>query len=107
VFDEIRDSLRNRLDPRRFEHTLRVELTAVDLAKAHARTCTEETGLDRWRVHLAALLHDCARYLPGDEMLRRARESGIVIDEVDKIHRILLHARPLVSRCRDHTRCGG
>ena len=50
--------------PKRFEHVLRVAQLASDIAAAN--------GVDSYRAYLAGVLHDLARDLPGDELLRLA-----------------------------------
>lgn len=59
---------RNRLSDKRYAHTLRVAETAEGLAEPH--------GLDPHRARLAALLHDSARELGNEELLRLATEAG-------------------------------
>ncbi|MFC6592127.1 HD domain-containing protein [Deinococcus lacus] len=50
--------------PARFEHIRRVAQLARDLAGAH--------GLDQERAYQAGMLHDLARDLPAEELLRLA-----------------------------------
>lgn len=53
--DTVHAFLRKNLTEKRLLHTLGVYLTAIDLAK--------KNGADLEKVKLAALLHDCAKYL--------------------------------------------
>lgn len=48
------EKLRTMVDKERFEHSLGVEQTAVELAKIH--------GADVEKARLAGLLHDCAKF---------------------------------------------
>ena len=53
---DIRNKLKKKLNPDRFEHTLGVSYTAVCLAMRY--------GCDLRQAELAGLLHDCARQYP-------------------------------------------
>lgn len=67
--DKIREKLRQLLDRERFKHTLSVEKTARQLAKIY--------GADETRAAQAALLHDCAKFMTGKELLIKAKKHGI------------------------------
>jgi len=45
------------------------------------------------KVRLAALLHDCSRYLDRPGMLKAAEKFGLKIDPVERLEPKLLHAR--------------
>ncbi|NQU17897.1 MAG: HD domain-containing protein [Candidatus Saganbacteria bacterium] len=68
----------------RFAHSLRV----VKIAKALALNYNIEGD----KVALAALLHDCSRFLSPAEMLKKANSLGFIIDEVERDEPRLLHA---------------
>ena len=55
------DRLTRELKPQRMEHTAYVLETAISFA--------ERFGADAYKTRLAALLHDCAKYLPVDQLL--------------------------------------
>jgi predicted HD superfamily hydrolase involved in NAD metabolism len=74
---------RERLSEGRYAHTLRVADTAVRLAELH--------GLDPKKARLAALLHDTAREMGKEELLRVAEEEGIVTSELEREQPVLLH----------------
>ena len=57
--------LSENLSPARFKHILGVRETAVALAK--------RLGIDTAQAELAALLHDCAKERPDDELLALAK----------------------------------
>lgn len=65
--------------PRRWEHIQRVADLAREIAKA--------AGADPERAYLAGLLHDVARELPEEELLRRCSPQ----DEVERSHPRALH----------------
>lgn len=72
------------LKPGRFEHSLSVARTSTHLAGIH--------GIDILRAEQAGLLHDCAKYLPLDEMRIIAVEHNLTDDETILSNRGLLHA---------------
>lgn len=79
--DELREKVRALVRPERFAHTLRVAALAQEIA--------ERNGLDGERAYLAGLLHDAARDLPLEELLRLAPpENG-----VEAAHPLALHGR--------------
>ena len=75
-------AMKEVLKPRRFQHVIGVEITAVQLA--------ENLGADGPKARLAALLHDCAKYLPPEEQAALAKRDGSSLDP-EKDH-MILHA---------------
>ncbi|MFQ5860514.1 MAG: bis(5'-nucleosyl)-tetraphosphatase (symmetrical) YqeK [Dehalococcoidia bacterium] len=65
------------------EHTMRVRQIALELARHH--------GVDQERVALAALGHDIARAMRGEELLERAEAVGLTIHPVERSLPVLLH----------------
>ena len=61
---------------KRFQHTLNVEALAVELARQY--------GADPQKAALAALLHDCAKELPKEELLRIMRENVIIAENGER-----------------------
>lgn len=74
---------RERLSDERYAHTLRVAETAERLARLH--------GLDPERARLAGLLHDTAREVGKEELLRVAEEEGLRVGDFERERPILLH----------------
>ncbi len=72
----LRTSVRKRLSPRRFEHTLGVERAAVSLGRLILPEEVDELAC-------AALLHDIAKELPQEEQTELLRESGFDLTEND------------------------
>lgn len=58
---ELLAKLKKRLTPNRFLHTVGVMITAVQLA--------QDNGVDGQKALVAALLHDCAKPIPLDELV--------------------------------------
>ena len=59
--------LKTMLKPKRLRHTAGVVLTAIRLAA--------ENGADTQKARIAALLHDCAKYLPDETLLARSHDE--------------------------------
>ncbi len=74
---------RERLSDKRYAHTLRVAETTERLAKLH--------GLDPDKSRLAGLLHDTAREIGKQELLRVAEEDGLPVGAFERKRPILLH----------------
>ncbi len=67
--------------PERFEHVLRVAALAKDIAHSN--------GLHEFKAYLAGVLHDIARDLSGEELLRLAPPES----EMDAAHPLAVHGR--------------
>ncbi|MBR0082143.1 MAG: nicotinate-nucleotide adenylyltransferase [Clostridia bacterium] len=63
--------LRGALTEKRMRHTAGVVMTALRLAA--------ENGVDPKQTRIAALLHDCAKYLPKEELLRRSTDETPIL----------------------------
>lgn len=70
---EIVEDLRARLKPSRFEHTLGVAQTAVELARIN--------GMVGGKAYIAGLVHDCAKNLSDGELMEMADISGADAEE--------------------------
>ncbi len=77
--------LKRDLKPSRMEHTAYVLQTALKLA--------ERFGVDRNQARIAALLHDCAKYLPDEKLLSYADTEPPMLP--------ILHAAAGAERARD------
>ena len=80
---DITQYLQLNLSPERFAHTLGVAEQAIRLAQTYDK--------DIELAHLAGLLHDIAKELPGADMLRLASDNGIAVDEITAASPVLLH----------------
>ena len=69
----------------RLIHTLGVMNTASALAKAN--------GADIKKCEKAALLHDCAKYMPIDEMIAICERNFIELNNLEKVDEGLLHSK--------------
>ena len=77
--------LGENLSPARFRHVMGVREVALTLAKRH--------GIDPAQAELAALLHDCVKERPNDELLALARRHGLEVDEHEQQTLDLLHGK--------------
>jgi predicted HD superfamily hydrolase involved in NAD metabolism len=84
---------RGRLSDKRYAHTLRVAETTECLAKLH--------GLDPERARLAGLLHDTAREVGKEELLRVAEEDGVPVGDFECERPILLHGPVAAELARE------
>ena len=83
-YNEILVTLANELRPARFRHCRDVSQTAVRLA-------------ERWdaaieKARLAGILHDCARNLKGEELLKTSRQFGMIPSPLELLQPALIHA---------------
>ena len=85
--DKMEYKLKKALDHQWFEHTLGVEKTAREMARVF--------GVDEEQAALAGLLHDCAKCMPLERMLKAAKHEEI--DPVMKESKALMHA--VAGRC--------
>lgn len=83
--DSIKAKLKVELKPSRYEHSLRVYETALELA--------EHYDLPKDKVALAAILHDCGRKIAVEDSIAKAKEFGLEIDFVEEHQPILLHQK--------------
>lgn len=81
--DSVTERLKNNLDNERFEHSLGVAETAAELA--------EMFNLDKEKAYAAGLLHDCAKCLSNEELLRIIKEH-IEVRECEMINPKTFHA---------------
>ena len=68
--------IRSRMGDHRFIHSVNVAKSAVELAKKY--------GADENKAEIAGILHDSCKELNKDDMLQIIRDSGIILDNVEK-----------------------
>ena len=81
---EIEKYLKSKLTPERYTHVISVRELALDLAKKYDANLR--------KVNLAALLHDCAKWMRISEQYEAAANHEIQLDEVERHNPSLLHA---------------
>ncbi len=87
--EELRSTLRKKLDVARYEHSLGVAYTACNLFLSHGHGSTEELS----RAYTAGLLHDCAKCLDAEKRDKYVKKYGIELSEIEKQHPFLIHAK--------------
>lgn len=90
--NRILDFLKQNLSHRRYEHSLNVSMTAERLAKLY--------GCDIYKAKLAGMVHDCAREMDKEILIRYIKEEGIAADDITLSVRELLHGPAAVHICR-------
>lgn len=73
------------LKPKRYIHTLGVAMTAANLAEVH--------GCDSNQAYTAGLLHDCAKYLTGNEQITACQSANISLTKVELENTALIHGK--------------
>ena len=83
--EEMLISLKKKLTPKRYVHSIGVEYTAACMAFVY--------GEDVQRARIAGLLHDNAKCLPLEDKLKKAKKHGLTISECEKENPDLLHGK--------------
>lgn len=83
TIDEIRAKLKIALTEKRFNHSLGVMQSAVELARHY--------GADVHKTAVAALLHDCAKNYATSEMFELCERYNVELDETSKASPGLIH----------------
>lgn len=81
--EKIKNYLKNNLSTRRYEHTLGVEKSALELAKIN--------GADLYKVKIAALAHDLAKEISIEGQRQALKLHNAKIDEISNLTPQILH----------------
>ena len=79
-----KEYLKANLSKKRYNHSLNVAQSAVELAKLY--------GEDEDKALVAGLLHDVAKELPAERQLEYVKQSELSVDEVETKAHALFHA---------------
>ncbi|MCX7694391.1 MAG: nicotinate-nucleotide adenylyltransferase [Caloramator sp.] len=82
--EEIINYIKHNLDEKRYRHSINVSKMAIKLAQKY--------NVDKEKVEIAAILHDVAKNLNLEDMLRYIKEFGINLNEVDIKSPQILHS---------------
>lgn len=82
-YEYIKNCVRGMIDAKRFKHSEGVEFEAVKLAKIYNE--------DIEKCMIAGIAHDCVKKMSDDELIKKAREYNIDIDEIQLNFPQLLH----------------
>lgn len=83
-YDALKQILKNRLNEKRYYHSLCVADEAKRLAVKY--------GADTEKAYLAGLLHDITKNAPDEEHLKIFEDFGIILSDVEKNAKKLWHA---------------
>ena len=67
----LRDDLKEKLSPQRYEHTISVSFICTALAMRY--------GADLEQSELAGLLHDCAKYYGDGNIIKKCEKQNIFL----------------------------
>ncbi len=81
----IQEKLREKLSSKRFIHTIGVRYTAAALAMKYQVSVDDAA--------CAGVLHDCAKYLSDEKLIKRCKKHGIECSEAELRNGFLLHAK--------------
>ncbi len=84
-YDECRKTLKDSISNRRYLHSIGVSNTSACLAMKY--------GCDIYSALIAGLLHDCAKGLKENDLIKKCEEAGIKITDVEYANPELLHAK--------------
>ncbi len=84
-YDECRKTLKDSISNRRYLHSIGVSNTSACLAMKY--------GCDLYSALIAGLLHDCAKGLKENDLIKKCEEAGIKITDVEYANPELLHAK--------------
>lgn len=82
--EDVKNTLREWLDDEKIVHSLNVANTAAELALIH--------NMDQNDAYLAGLLHDIARNINSNELLRIAKENNLIQHPLEERIPVVLHA---------------
>ncbi|MDK2824018.1 MAG: hypothetical protein PWQ67_174 [Clostridia bacterium] len=85
AMEEYKKIVKNRLSNKRYEHSLGVAETARELAVRN--------GADFNKAYLAGILHDYAKELSSEELLKIAASNNLITDKVEIKEPQLLHGK--------------
>jgi len=83
--EQMRDSMKMLLKESRYRHSIGVEEVAHDLAIIY--------GYDTIKACIAGILHDCARNIEDEELIKECERYHLPISEIETICAFLLHAK--------------
>lgn len=83
TYEQAKRMVKARLSEKRYRHTINVKKMAVKLAKKY--------GADAEKAAMAAILHDAAKEMPSEEMLRIFRENAIIADNAENRPKAVWH----------------
>ena len=85
LLETIKEDLKQSLSEKRYIHSIGVMEMSEELAKIY--------NVDIETAKIAGLLHDIAKEMPKEEILKYVEENNIIITEVESINTGILHGK--------------
>lgn len=85
LLETIKEDLKQSLSEKRYIHSIGVMEMSEELAKIY--------NVDVETAKIAGLLHDIAKEMPKEEILKYVEENNIIITEVESINTGILHGK--------------
>lgn len=92
-YEEIYEIVKASMSEKRFKHSEKVMERCVEFAKLY--------GEDVEKAKLIGIAHDIAKEIPKDRRVEEAEKVGTVLDDFEKKHTSLIHAKHGAVICRD------
>lgn len=84
-YEEIYEIVKEKLSEKRFYHSECVVERCIEYAKIY--------GVDEEKMKIAGIVHDIAKEIPKDEQVHVAEKYEVELDEFEKKHIPLIHAK--------------
>lgn len=84
-YEEIYQIVKNKLSEKRFYHSECVVERCIEYAQLY--------GIDVEKMKIAGIAHDIAKEIPKEEQVKVAEAYGVQLDEIEKTHTPLIHAK--------------
>lgn len=92
-FEEVYEIVKNTLSEKRFKHSEKVMERCVEFAKLY--------GEDVEKARLIGIAHDIAKEIPKDKRVAEAEKSGTILNDFERKHNSLIHAKHGAVICRE------
>ena len=84
-YEELYKIVKENLSKDRFKHSEGVVKRAIEYAKIY--------NVDIEKIKLIAIAHDIAKELTNEEIDKYVKEYGIILDDIEKKNKDLIHAK--------------
>ncbi|HWT26805.1 MAG TPA: bis(5'-nucleosyl)-tetraphosphatase (symmetrical) YqeK, partial [Mobilitalea sp.] len=91
--DQMRQTIKGYLKESRYQHSIGVEEASCDLAYIY--------GYDPEKAAIAAVLHDCAKHLSDEELLKECEHYHLPVTKAEAQNVQLLHAKVGAAYAKD------
>lgn len=92
-YEELYNDVRKKLSEKRFRHSEGVVKRAIEYAQVY--------DIDIDIVKLVAIAHDIAKELTSDEIDKYVQKYNIILDDIEKINKELIHAKIGAYICKN------